>query len=166
MPSGVKWEALIVQPWRDIPARICGSLAAVFLAAMMLLTVADVTLRAFFNLPIRGTYELIELLLTGTFFVALPAVFLRDDNIVVELIDGIAPRQVPLLKRIAEGLAVLVLAVMAWQAWIAAADAIAFNDETADLGLPKALHWIALLVGVIGSGIAALAMMLRRNGRA
>jgi TRAP-type C4-dicarboxylate transport system permease small subunit len=155
-----------VQRWRYIPARICGCVAAVFLAAMMLLTVADVTLRAVFNLPVRGTYELIELLLAGTFFVALPAVFLRDDHIVVELIDGLAPRQVPLLKRIAEGLAVLVLAVMAWQGWIAAADTIAFNDETADLGLPKVLHWIALLVGVIGSGIAALAMALRRNGRA
>jgi TRAP-type C4-dicarboxylate transport system permease small subunit len=131
---------------------------------MMLLTVADVTLRAFFNLPIRGTYELIELLLTGTFFVALPAVFLRDDHIVVETIDSLAPRQVPLLKRIGEALAVLVLAVMAWQGWLAAADTIAFNDVTADLGLPKSLHWIALLTGVIGAGIAALAMTLRRIG--
>ena len=151
--------------WRDIPARICGWVAALFLAAMMLLTVADVTLRAFFNLPIRGTYELIELLLAGTFFVALPAVFLRDDHIVVELIDGLVPRRVPVLKRIGEGLAVLLLAVMAWQGWLAAADTIAFNDVTADLGLPKSLHWIALLVGVIGAGIAALAMTLRRTTR-
>ena len=54
---------------------------------MMLLTVADVTLRASFNLPIRGVYELVELLLAATFFVALPAVFLRDENIVVNSID-------------------------------------------------------------------------------
>ena len=32
-------------------------MAAAFLAAMMLLTVADVTLRAAFNLPIRGVYS-------------------------------------------------------------------------------------------------------------
>jgi TRAP-type C4-dicarboxylate transport system permease small subunit len=153
-----------VPRWRDIPSRICGCIAAGFLTAMMLLTVADVTLRAFFNLPIRGTYELIELLLAGTFFVALPAVFLRDDHIVVELIDGVARHRVWLLKRIGEGLAVLVLAVMAWQGWLAAADAIAFNDVTADLGIPKSLHWIALLAGIIGAGIAALAMTLRRNG--
>ena len=143
---------------------ICGCIAAGFLAAMMLLTVADVTLRSVFNLPIRGTFELIELLLAGTFFVALPAVFLRDDNIVVEVIDSLAPRWVPILKRVAEAFGVVVLAAMAWQGWIAAADSIAFNDVTADLGLPRVLHWTALLVGVIGAALAAVAMTVRRNG--
>ena len=78
--------------WRDLVSTACGLMAAAFLAAMMLLTVADVTLRAAFNLPIRGVYELIELLLAATFFVALPAVFLRDENIVVDSIDDMAPR--------------------------------------------------------------------------
>jgi TRAP-type C4-dicarboxylate transport system permease small subunit len=50
----------------------------VFLAAMMLLTVADVTLRALFNRPIHGTFELIELGLACSVYIALPAVFLRD----------------------------------------------------------------------------------------
>jgi len=57
-----------VKRWRDLVARIFGLIAAVFLAAMLLLTVADVVLRATFNLPIRGVYELVELLLAGTFF--------------------------------------------------------------------------------------------------
>ncbi len=54
---------------------------------------------------------------------------------------------------------------MAWQGLRAAADSIAFNDITADLGLPRMLHWIALLVGVIGAGFAALAMAWCGNGR-
>jgi len=74
-----------------------------------------VTLRATLNLPIRGVYDLVELLLAATFFVALPAVFLRDENIVVNSIDDIAPRWVPYLKRFAELLAVAILAVLAWQ---------------------------------------------------
>ena len=41
--------------------------------------------------------------------------FLRDENLVVDIVDGVAPRSVPLLKRIAEILAVVVLAVMGWQ---------------------------------------------------
>src|SRR5439155_8693110 len=41
--------------------KVFGYLAAVFLAATMLLTVADVALRAFFNRPIHGMFELIEL---------------------------------------------------------------------------------------------------------
>ena len=40
--------------WRDRVSRLFGLIAAVFLAAMLLLTVADVVLRATLNLPIRG----------------------------------------------------------------------------------------------------------------
>jgi len=152
-----------MERWRELTSKICGWAAGVFLATMMLLTVADVTLRAAFNTPIRGTYELVELLLACTFFAALPAVFLRDEHIVVDVIDTFAPRRVPGLKRGAEALAVVVLGVMAWQGWIAAADTLAFGDVTADLGLPRILHWVALLAGVIGAGIAALAMALRRS---
>jgi TRAP-type C4-dicarboxylate transport system permease small subunit len=152
-----------VERWREVTATTCGIIAAAFLAAMMLITVADVVLRAAFNTPIRGVYELVELLLAYTFFIALPAVFLRDENIVVNSIDDFAPRWVPTLKRFGLGLAVVILAVIAWQGLIAARDAISFNDQTADLGLSRGLHWIALLVGVIGAAIAALIMGLRRD---
>src|SRR5262245_64708036 len=101
---------------------------------MMLLTVADVTLRAALKLPIRGVYDLVELLLAATFFFALPCVFLRDENIVVNSIDDFAPRWVPFLKRTANLLAVIVLAVMAWQGVIAARDSYEFHDVTGDLG--------------------------------
>lgn len=148
--------------WREFFSRICGLIAAVFLSAMLLITVADVVLRAAVNLPIRGVYDLVELLLAGTFYFALPCVFLRDENIVVNSIDDLAPRWVPALRRSAEVLAVVVLAVMAWQGWIAAGDSLAFNDVTADLGLPRFWHWSALLIGVIGAAVAALAMALRR----
>jgi hypothetical protein len=47
---------------------------------------------------------------------------------------------------------------MAWQAWIAAGDTLVFNDTTADLALPRIWHWSALLVGIIGAALAALAM--------
>jgi TRAP-type C4-dicarboxylate transport system permease small subunit len=155
-----------VKQWRDLVATCCGWGASVFLAAMMLLTVADVTLRAAFHTPIRGTYELVELLLAGTFFVALPAVFLREEHIIVDVVDSLAPRWVPVLKRVAEALAVVILAVMAWQGWTAAADTLVFNDVTADLGLPKILHWAALPTGISVSGLTALTVVLRpRNGR-
>lgn len=147
--------------WRDRISTACGSLAAAFLAAMLLLTVADVVLRATLNLPIRGVYELIELLLAATFFVALPCVFLRDENIVVNSIDDIAPSWVPALKRFAELLAVVVLAVMAWQGFYAARDSFEFQDVTSDLGLPRIWHWLAVLSGLIGGAIAALVMAFR-----
>jgi TRAP-type transport system small permease protein len=128
---------------------------------MMLVTVADVVLRAVFNVPIRGTLEIVELLLACTFFLALPAVFLRDENLVVDLVDDYAPRSVPLLKRFAEVVAVAVLAVMGWQSWLVARDALAFGDVTSDLALPRILYWIPVLAGIIGSAAAALIMAVR-----
>ena len=154
-----------MERWREFTSRICGLAATVFLAAMMLLTVADVVLRAAFNSPIRGVYELVELLLAYTFFIALPAVFLRDDHILVNVIDDLVPRWIPALKRMAAVMAVVVLAVMAWQGLIAARDSFAFHDVTADLGLSRIFHWIAVLAGIIGAGIAAIVMGVRGNGQ-
>ena len=57
-------------------------------------------------MPIRGIYELVELLLAWTFFMALPAVYLRDDHILVNVIDEYAPNAVPWLNRFADLLAV------------------------------------------------------------
>jgi TRAP-type C4-dicarboxylate transport system permease small subunit len=122
---------------------------------MMLLTVVDVALRAAFNRPIRGTYELIELLLACTFFLALPAVFLRDENIVVDVVDGIAPKAVPVLRRFAEVVAIAVLAVMAWQGWKAAAETLVFNDVTSDLAIHRLWYWVPVLAGMIGAALAA-----------
>ena len=145
--------------WRSAAASVCGWLAAISLAAMMMITVADVVLRAALNKPIRGTFEIVELLLACSFFLALPATFLRDEHIVVDMIDAMAPRSVPLLRRISALLGVLLMAVMAWQGWIAAQDSLAFHDVTADLAIPRIWYWIPVLAGMIGGCIAAAAMV-------
>jgi TRAP-type C4-dicarboxylate transport system permease small subunit len=142
--------------WLNRCALLCGIAAALCLAAMMVITVADVSLRAFANIPIRGTYEWVELLLTGTFFLALPAVFLRDENIIVNVVDDYLPRAVPWLKRVGAVLAAAILAVMLWQGWLSARDVYEFNDVTADLGIPKIWHYLALLIGVGGACAAAI----------
>jgi TRAP-type C4-dicarboxylate transport system permease small subunit len=150
--------------WRATLARLSGWLAAAFLAAMMLLTVADVAMRAVANKPIRGVVELVEFLLACTFFLALPATFLRDEHIVVDLLDTRAPRLVPGLKRISAALAVVMLGVITWQGWVSARDTLAFGDVTSDLSLPKVLYWIPLLIGIAGGALAAAAMAARRRG--
>lgn len=150
--------------WRATLAQVCGWLAAVCVAGMMLVTVADVALRWFANYPLRGTVEIVELLLTCSFFLALPATFLRDENIVVDVIDRwVGVRGVALLKRLSAGLAVIVLSILAWQGWISAQDTLVFGDVTSDLSIPKIYYWIPLLVGFIGAGLSALIVMLSRD---
>jgi TRAP-type C4-dicarboxylate transport system permease small subunit len=157
---------MMVTRWRQFFSTVCGLLAGLCLTGMLLLTVADVVLRSMFNYPLRGVYELVELLLAGTFFLALPAVFLRDENILVNTIDDLVPRIVPILKRIALVLAVAVFVIMTWQGWIAARDSLEFHDVTADLGLPRFWHWIFVLAGLVGATLAALYMAIRGEGRA
>lgn len=130
---------------------------------MMLLTVADVLLRALFNFPIRGTLEIIELLLACAFFLALPAAFLRDEHIVVDVVDAVAPRAVAFLRRSAEVVAIVVIALMAWEGWKAAKDTLVFNDVTSDLGISKFYYWVPVLIGLAGGGLAAASMIFRRK---
>lgn len=137
-----------------------------FLVGMLLLTVADVILRGVFNHSLRGVYELVELMLAGTFFIALPCVFLRDDNILVNTIDEIFPRIVPVLKRAALVLAVAVFVVLVWQGWFAAVDSYEFHDVTADLGLPQFWHWSIVLIGMSLATLAALFMLFRGDHNA
>lgn len=148
----------------DFAAKLCAWASSVFLAAMMLLIVADVVLRAVFNYPIRGSFELVELLLACVFFIALPAAFLLDQNIVVDIVDHRAPRLVPLLRRIAAIIAVVVLGVMAWQGFIAAQDTLSFGDVTPDLSLPRIWYWIPVLFGIAGAAVAAFVTIFRREG--
>ncbi len=150
--------------WRGTIANVCGWLAALCVAGMMMVTVADVVLRWSLNIPVRGTVEIVELLLTCSFFLAQPATFLRDENIVVDVIDRfVGPGGVSVLKRIAAALAVLTLGILTWQGWIAAQDTLVFGDVTSDLAIPKIYYWIPLLIGFAGAGFIAIVILLSRD---
>ena len=138
-------------------ARLCGSIAALFLAGMVLLTVADVLLRTFFNYPIRGMLELIELGLACTIFIALPAVFLRDEHLVVDVIDHLTrPAVVRLLHLLGAVTSLVVLVVMAWNMLDDARNTYEFGDVTSDLSIRKLWYWVPVLFGVVASAAACL----------
>src|SRR4051812_39584408 len=145
-------------------ARVCGCVAAVFLAGMVLLTVADIVLRTFFSYPIRGMLELIELGLACTIFVALPAVFLRDEHLVVDVIDNLTrPSVVRALKMLGTLVSIAVLVAMAWRMFIEARNSHDFGDVTPDLSIPKIWYWIPVLFGVVASALACLFLLPRRK---
>jgi TRAP-type C4-dicarboxylate transport system permease small subunit len=140
--------------------------AAAFLAAMMLLTVVDVLLRAFFGYPVRGMLELIELGLACTVFLGMPAVFLRKEHLVVDVIDQLTgPAVVRLLDLAAALVSFGLLALMAWQMVPVARGMYEFGDVTPDLSIPKIYYWVPVLLGVVGSAAAALIFVLRWRRR-
>jgi TRAP-type C4-dicarboxylate transport system permease small subunit len=147
-------------------APIFAAVAALFLAAMVLLTVADVVLRALFNYPLRGMLELIELGLACAVFLGLPAVFLRRGHLVVDVIDQLAPPSlVRLLDLVGAVVSFGVLAVMAWQMIPVARSMYEFGDVTSDLSIPKIYYWIPVLLGVLASAAATAAFIVRWRRR-
>ena len=147
-----------------ILSRALSAVAALFLAAMVLLTVADVLLRALFGYPVRGMLELIELGLACTVFLGLPAVFLRNANLVVDVIDQMAGAGVVRALELLGALVSLgVLAVMAWQMLPVARGMYEFGDVTPDLSIPRIYYWIPVLVGVVASAAASVVVVRRRR---
>jgi TRAP-type transport system small permease protein len=147
-------------------SRVFGYVAALFLAAMVLLTVADVVLRALFSYPLRGMLELIELGLACTVFLGLPAVFLRGEHLLVDVIDQITrPSVVRLLELLGALVSLGVLSVMAWQMVPVARGMYEFGDVTSDLSIPKIYYWIPVLLGVIASAAATLVFIVRWRRR-
>jgi TRAP-type transport system small permease protein len=145
---------------------IFAAVAALFLAAMVLLTVADVALRALFSYPLRGMLELIELGLACTVFLGLPAVFLRRGHLVVDVIDQVAPASLVRVLDLAGAVVSFgVLAVMAWQMLPVARAMYEFGDVTSDLSIPKIYYWIPVLLGVLASAAATLAFIVRWRRR-
>jgi TRAP-type C4-dicarboxylate transport system permease small subunit len=145
-----------------VTARFLGYLAAAFLAAMMLLTVADVALRTFFSLPIQGMLELVELGLACTIFIALPAVFLRDEHLVVDVVDHLLkPSVVRVLDLLGAIVSLGVLVLIAWQMVPLARTMHEFGDVTSDLSIPKLWYWIPVLFGIVASALATLVFIVR-----
>lgn len=141
-------------------SRYAGYGGAIFLAAMMLITVADVSLRALFNLPITGAYDLVQLFLVGTVFLSIPEVFLNNENIVIDFVDHVfGPIAVGLLKTIANLAAVAFLALLSWHMVQPAIDATRFGETSPDLSIPMIVHWSLMIAGIVLS-LPAAAWML------
>ena len=72
--------------------RVAGLLAdaSMFIACLILLwlvglTCVDVVGRYFFRVPVTGATELVQISMAGIIFFSLPAMFLRDDQVIVDL---------------------------------------------------------------------------------
>ena len=116
-----------------------GIACAVILVAMALLTAADVVARYGFDSPIRGAFELTEILLACLVFLSMPVATREGVHIEVELVN-VARR--PMLRRVfailsvASGLAVF--GILAYQLWRHAAKLDAYGQVTNSLEIPLA----------------------------
>jgi len=77
---------LKAQRLTDVVSLFFANIAALVLLLLVCLTCVDVIGRYFFNSPLVGTVELVEICMGGITFFSFPLMFLRNDHIVVDLI--------------------------------------------------------------------------------
>jgi TRAP-type C4-dicarboxylate transport system permease small subunit len=117
--------------WERRVDAVLGIAASALLLAMMCLTFADVVARYLFNHPIRGAFEITELMLLVLIFAGLPLVSHADEHVTMDFIDRMLPaRTVLVLQRLVHALVAALFFFLAWQMWIKARRISEYGDTT------------------------------------
>jgi TRAP-type C4-dicarboxylate transport system permease small subunit len=136
--------------WLD---RVLGAAAAILLFALMALTTADVVGRYIFNWPLRGAFEITELLLLTLIFAGLPLASRADEHVTLDFIDMALGEKGRLrLRRLVDFLCGVLILALAWRVWIKAGKIAAYGDTTEVLRIPVApfIYFMAVMVAVTG----------------
>ena len=125
-----------------------GIIAAAILVFMMLFTTVTVVMREAFGTPVLGVVDVMEFALVGLIFLSMPGVFLRDENVTVDVIDQVVPRRVRnILRIIGLLLAIGWLGLMMPRMFPLMYDKWEFQEVTMTLGIPRYLQWLPIIAG-------------------
>jgi TRAP-type transport system small permease protein len=132
---------------------ILGVAASAILLAMMLLTVVDVVGRYVFNRPLRGAFELTELMLLVLIFAGLPLVSYADEHVTMDFIDRLlSPRGQLVLRRGTQVISAVLMLLLAWLVWFKADRIWAYRDTTDVLRIVYGpfVYFMAVMIGLAG----------------
>ena len=125
------------------------ALAALSLVLMMVITFIDVFGRYFFNTPITGATELIEILLALMVFMAFPLVSWDEEHISVDLFDNYFPKSCINIRQAVINLVCSVaLILVAMTNWKLAGRSLEYEEVSEVLEIPTA--YITYLIAVTG----------------
>lgn len=117
--------------WERRADAVLGMAASAILFCMMALTFVDVVLRYLFNMPLRGGFEVTELMLLVLIFAGLPLVSHADEHVVMDFIDRVLGARGRLwLRRGVHLVCAAVFAFVAWQVLIKAGKIWGYRDAT------------------------------------
>jgi TRAP-type C4-dicarboxylate transport system permease small subunit len=138
----------------DFIARIAGLVAAGVLILMMLLTVADVFLRAFLSKPIIGTTEITEQMMVAVVFLGFGWCALQGKHVQVDLfVSHYSPRARRVIDLMINFVGLALVAVICWRTSIATLMVQRLGIICSYIGVPKypfyaltAFGWAVLFV--------------------
>jgi len=139
----------------DLVYKFCGVLAAIALAMIAVLILAQIVGR-FFGVLVPGVNEAAAFLLAATTFMALAYSFRAGSHIRVSVVLHYLP---PRLRRLADLLSVAVAAALigyfAWYTWKLVADSMRFKEVSDGLlAIPLAIPQGAMLAGLVILAVA------------
>ena len=133
---------------------ILGGAASAILLAMMLLTVVDVVGRYVFNRPLRGAFEITELMLVVLIFAGLPLVSYADEHAVMDFIDRLLwPDAQRALRRAVQVACAAFMFLLAWLVWLKADRIWAYRDATDVLRIVYGpfVYFMAVMIAFAGA---------------
>jgi TRAP-type C4-dicarboxylate transport system permease small subunit len=136
--------------WLD---RVLGAAAAALLFGLMALTTADVIGRYVFNWPLRGAFEVTELLLLALIFAGLPLASRVDEHVTLDFVDRLLGAEGRLrLRRLVDLFCGILILGLAWRVWVKAGKIAGYGDTTEVLRLPVGpfVYFMAAMVAVTG----------------
>jgi TRAP-type C4-dicarboxylate transport system permease small subunit len=140
-----RWEARV--------DAVLGFAASAILLVLMFITFADVVARYLFNFPLRGAFEITELMLLVLIFAGLPLVSHADEHVTMDFIDHMLPQPVlRALQRAVHALCAAVLFFLAWQVWLKAGKIAAYGDTTDVLRIAVApfVYFMTAMIALTG----------------
>ena len=152
------------QAWKRRVEALLGVAASIILLAMMALTTVDVVARYVFNRPLRGAFEVTELLLLVLIFAGLPLVSFTNEHAVMDFIDRVLGRRA--LRRLEGGVELvnaLLMFGLAWLVWGKADRIWAYRDATDVLRILYGpfVYFMALALAL--AGVIHLYKMVERR---
>ena len=137
--------------WERRADALLGIAASALLFAMMCLTFVDVVARYLFNSPLRGGFEVTELMLLVLIFAGLPLVSHGDEHVTMDFIDRMLPaRAVAALVRLVHALVAAMFLFLTWQMLIKAQRIAGYGDTTDVLRIAVGpfVYFMATMIGL------------------
>jgi TRAP-type C4-dicarboxylate transport system permease small subunit len=139
--------------WERRVEAALGVAASAILFAMMLLTFVDVVARYVFSRPVRGAFEVTELMLVVLIFAGLPLVSYADEHVTMDFIDRLlGPRARARLERGVHVVTTAIMALLAWLVWLKADRIWGYRDATDVLRIVYGpfVYFMAVMIGLTG----------------
>jgi TRAP-type transport system small permease protein len=150
--------------WERRVEGLLGVAASSILLAMMLLTFVDVVARYVLNRPIRGAFEVTELLLLVLIFAGLPLVSFANEHALMDFIDRLLGRRGQSgLERVVDLASAAMMLALARLAWLKADTIWGYRDATDVLRIVYGpfVYFMAAMSGL--AGVIHLWRALRRR---